>query len=214
MHTCTFIFNQTTQNPFTSPSGCGSTRSRFSWHPWRRLHLPWLTGTPTTPRMATPRAIKWQGWWSTLGRPTCFLPAQARFFAKKNRGAHCMKELFKTAIQVIQPYSETCDGKLEIYLCFRLNGQFYIYNMNICEVVMLMPPAVANAITSKSCLNSHLHVSIPHSHGSITEVTELNMAWRTHTHTELDSYYSYRFQSNATKSMNLHLKFHIWKYQT
>ena len=33
-------------------------------------------------------------------------------------------------------------------------------------------------------------------HGSITE---LNMAWRTHTHTELDSYYSYRMQSNAKK---------------
>ena len=184
MHTCTFIFNQTTQNPFTSPSGCGSTRSRFSWHPWRRLHLPWLTGTPTTPRMATPRAIKWQGWWSTLGRPTCFLPAQARFFAKKKPWSTLYEGAFQDSNTSHTTLLRDMRRQTWDILMFQIEWSIlyiYIYNMNICEVVMLMPPAVANAITSKSCLNSHLHVSIPHSHGSITEVTELNMAWRTHT---------------------------------
>lgn len=175
MHTCTFIFNQTAQNTFTSPSGCGSTRSRFSWHPWRRMHLPWLTGTPNDPKD---------------GNPTCYqVTGMMKYSWKANLFPAKGPCGLKTAIQVIQPYSKTCDGKLEIYLCFRLNGQFvyiYIHNMNICEVVMLMPPAVANAITSKSCLNSHLHVSIPHSHGRSwkhqwSHWTEHGMA-DTHTH--------------------------------
>lgn len=204
-HTCVYIYIQIILNIYICihvHSSLTKLRRRLS------LHLQGVVALGADSHGILEGGCTYLGWPEPQrlndGNPTCYqvtgmmkyswkanlFPARlARFLAKKTVEHIVWRSGKKTLVTNTSHTTLLRDMWRQTWyiLMFQIEWSIfiyiYIYNMNICEVAMLMPPAVANAITSKSCLNSHFHVSIPHSHGRSWKHhwTEHGMA-DTHTH--------------------------------